>query len=255
MHGPANGKRWQERWARRTPPDLILCNSKFTAGSSATLFPNVRAETVYCPVAPGQGDRNTIRQATRAELQTDPDACVIIQVSRMEPGKGHALHLEALSRVKDLPGWVCWQVGGAQSPNEIRYLDELKWLASDLGIAERVRFLGPRSDVPSLLAAADVFCQPNTAPDAFGIVFVEALNAQLPVVTADLGGAREILDEACGLLVAPGDARTLSEVLRRLIQDSALRERLGAAGPDRARELCDPAARLNQFREALGSLV
>ena len=256
LHAPADGRGWLERWARRTLPDAVLSNSQFTAATLSQLYPRARAETVYCPVAPPpSGYSKTGAEDLRAELQTPPDATVIIQVSRMEAWKGHALHLEALSKLKDLPGWVCWQVGGAQQPGEEKYLQELKGLADSLGIGERVRFLGERSDVSRLLAAADIFCQPNTDPEPFGIVFIEALHARLPIVAAALGGALEIVDETCGVLVPPADVHALAEALRRLIQERALRVHLGAAGPARAEALCDPAAQLARFYEALNGVV
>jgi glycosyltransferase involved in cell wall biosynthesis len=64
-----------------------------------------------------------------------------------------------------------------------------------------------------------------------------------------LGGALEIVDESCGLLVEPGDQKDLATALGRLIGAPSLRARLGSAGPGRARELCDPAARMNQLRD------
>ena len=256
MHGPAAGKHWLERWARRTVPDKVLCNSEFTAATLSRLYPGVRSEIVYCPVAPPPLQSSPAeRLRTRAELQTPGDATVIIQVSRMEAWKGQVLHLEALSLLQDLPEWICWQVGGAQRPAEIQYLDELKRTAGRLGIAERVRFLEERRDVAQLLAAADIFCQPNTAGEPFGIVFIEALNAQLPVVTTGIGGAREIVDGSCGLLVPPGDVKALAAALRRLIENKTDRARLGSAGPSRARFLCDPAIQTNLFRDELSSVI
>ena len=74
-------------------------------------------------------------------------------------------------------------------------------LVARKGLAERVRFLGERADVPDLLGAADIHCQPNSSPEPFGLAFVEALHAALPVVTSDAGGAREIVTPACGVLV------------------------------------------------------
>lgn len=255
MHSPATGKHWLERWARRMPPDLILCNSNFTAATSARLFPNVKTETVYCPVAaPAPVNVDKVRKEVRAELQTPQEATVIIQVSRMEAWKGQARHLAALSLVKDLPGWVCWLVGGAQRPAENSYVDELKRIAIRSGIEERVRFIGERSDVERLLAAADIFCQPNTAGEPFGIAFIEALAARLPVVTSNIGGACEIVDDTCGVLVPTGDVSALADTLRKLIQDPALRKSLGSNGPARARELCDPEARLNQCHRTLAFL-
>lgn len=257
MHGPANGHHWLERLARRVVPDTALCNSRFTAATLSRLYPQVRACVVYCPVAPPAASYSEAeaRSATRAELQTPPRAAVIIQVSRMETLKGHLAHLEALGLLKDVPGWVCWQVGGAQRAGEFRYLEELKTTARRLGIHERVRFLQERSDVSRLLAAADIYCQPNTAPDSFGLSFIEALYAQLPVVTTALGGACEIVDDSCGMLVPPGDTHALAASLRRLIEDEPLRARLGAAGPARARQLCDPATQMQSFHEALALTI
>jgi glycosyltransferase involved in cell wall biosynthesis len=255
FHAPPDGRQWLERLARRTVPDLALCNSKFTATTVSQLYPGVPAEVVYCPVAPPENsysEGNT--KLIRAELQTPEDAAVIIQVSRMERLKGHLLHLEALSLLKDLPDWVCWQVGGAQRPRETLYLEELKTTATRLGIADRVRFLNERSDVARLLAAADIYCQPNTQADSFGITFIEALYARLPIVTTSIGGAREIVDDSCGALVPPDDVHALATSLRRLIQNQTLRVELGNAGPARARQLCDPKARMNQFLTAIARL-
>ena len=93
---------------------------------------------------------------------------------------------------------------------------ELRTAANRAGIADRVRFLGQRADVPRLMAAADVFCQPNIGPEPFGIVFVEALYAGLPVVTSGFGGAAEIVDQTCGVLTTPGDPEAVAAALREL---------------------------------------
>jgi peptidoglycan/LPS O-acetylase OafA/YrhL len=109
-----------------------------------------------------------------------------------------------------------------------------------------------------LLAAADIFCQPNTAPEGFGISLIEALVAGLPVVTTELGAASEIVDGACGVLVPPANAPALAAVLRRLIQEPAWRHSLAGSGPARARTLCDPATQIEKlflsFRHVLDGL-
>jgi glycosyltransferase involved in cell wall biosynthesis len=250
LHDAINGRHWLERWARRTPPDFVLCNSQFTATLLSNIYPHARYKVVYCPVS-FPASRYSETDSLRTELNTPKDAIVIIQVGRMETCKGHAVHLEALGRLRAMKEWVCWQVGGPQGPRERRYLSDLKQLASRLGISDRIRFLGQRSDVPNLLAAADIYCQPNTAPESFGISLIEALSVCLPVVTTDIGGAKEIVDDSCGILSPPYDARALAVALRQLIQDQTFRLRLGAAGPSRARTLCDPVARLGQLSELL----
>ena len=246
MHTVTRGH-WTERLAARTPPDLAICNSLFTGVKLPQIFPHRAAEIIYCPVdisAPRLS--NAARLSLRSELATPPDAIVIAQVGRMESLKGHTTLLHALARLRDR-NWLCWQVGAAQRPHERVYLDGLMRLAQELEIADRVKFLGHRTDVAQLLDAADIYCQPNLEPDAFGISFIEALGASLPVVTTGLGGALEIIDQSCGALVKPNDPGALAGALALLLDDAAERRRLGAAGPARARELCDPVTILRRL--------
>jgi glycosyltransferase involved in cell wall biosynthesis len=256
LHGVTKGRHWLERWARMTPPDLALCNSRFTASSLPNLYPHARSEVIYCPVElPGPTPSRDVRVRLRAELDTHEDSIVIIQVGRMEAGKGHELHLEALSLIKHIPGWTCWQVGGTQRTREVDYVDKLKEIATRLGVGDRVRFLGQRADIGELLAAADIHCQPNVDPEGFGITFIEALYAGLPNVTSAIGGAKEIVDNSCGLLVPPDDANSLAECLRHLIEDGKLREELGKNGPSHARQLCDPATQIQKIYRLLTSTL
>ena len=255
LHDAARGRHWLERWARRTPPDLALCNSHFTASTLPNLYPRTPSEVIYCPVAfTASGISNGERRAARAELETAEDAIVIIQVSRMEEWKGHAQHLEALGKLKEVSNWICWMVGGAQRPAEAEYLAELKNTAKRLAIDERIRFLGESSNVLRLLAVADIYCQPNLQPEPFGITFIEALFARLPVVTMAMGGAAEIVNDSCGILIPPGDVGALSSALHKLIDDRRLRILLGEDGHVRAHELCDPATQMKRLYSALVSI-
>jgi glycosyltransferase involved in cell wall biosynthesis len=199
-----------------------------------------------------RSDRDSeARTRTRAELGVKTGETVILQVSRTEPWKGHGLHLRALANLLDRNDWVCWMVGGAQRPAEKEYLAKLQNEARSLGLTSRVKFLGRRHDVPELMQASDIFCQPNAAPEPFGIVFIEALSAGLPVVTFDMGGPAEIVDESCGLLAAPQDVRALANHLRSLVESPSLRRKLGERGPQRARQLSDPAQQLAHLHVVL----
>lgn len=237
--------RWQQ-------PEIALSNSRFTAGTVLMLYPKIRVSVVYCPVEFTSASQDIAkRKAIRQSLRTGPEDVVIVQLSRMEAWKGHSLHLRALSRLHNLPGWVLWIGGDAQRPEEQIYLDSLKQQAMDLGIAARIRFLGHRTDVAELLLAADIHCQPNLGPEPFGITYVEAMMAGLPVVACRLGAASELIDASCGLLCEPEDVSGLAFALRLLITGRDLRERLGRSGPERAKQLSDPAARLNDLYAAL----
>jgi len=255
MHGVMNRLTWLDRWAAMTPPDAVICNSKYTANSLPAIFPRVPSKVIYLPVAPPARDRSAQdRLDIRREFDTLADAIVIVQVGRIERLKGHLVHLTALSQLREVPNWIAWFVGGAQRLAEVAYEAELKSAASALGIADRIRFVGERSDVAKILAASDILCQPNIAPEGFGITFIEALYAGLPVVTSALGGSLEIVDSSCGIMVPPRKPEAVADALEKLIGDRDLRLRLGAAGPARAKQLTDPAVQMSQLRSLLGEL-
>jgi glycosyltransferase involved in cell wall biosynthesis len=240
MHMAAS-RHWLDRLAWRVGPTTIVCNSKFTA--STLPKSDARIEVVYAPV-----DASAARVEHAAGSNGD---AVIVQVSRMERLKGHTVLLAALGRLRDRAGWSCRLAGGAQRPHEAQYMDSLRAKAATLGIADRVEFLGDRSDIPRLLADSDIYCQPNIEPDAFGLSMIEAMAAGLPVVTSALGGAKEIVDATCGVLVTPRDPAALASALSVLLDDRARRERLGANGPARARALCDPSVQMPRIAEIL----
>jgi len=251
LHGAVTGQHWLEHWAAGTPPSLAICNSRFTAATLPAMYPTVTPVVVHVPVAPPEiDDVHATRRRVRAQLGARDAECVILQVGRMEAGKGYDVHLQALATLSGLD-WTCWMVGDAVTPRERAYRHELAQTARRLAIADRVRFLGPRSDVANLLAAADLYCQPNTAPEGFGVTLVEALYAGVPVVTSAMGGALEIVTEGCGALVPPGAVRHLSGALRRLIESPTHRDALRAAGPARARGLCDPEQTVRRLAAVL----
>jgi glycosyltransferase involved in cell wall biosynthesis len=253
LHAPVDSTTWREVGSRMYPPDLVLCNSRYTSTFAPRLFSNVRAEVFYAPVAAGKAEADTL--ATRAALNTAPDAVVVLQAARLERWKGQSVLIEglaALSRVSPLAtNWMCWIAGGANVPAERRYRDELVAQAARSGIGDRVRFLGERSDVPDLLAASDFVCHPNTGPEGFGLAFIEALYAGRPVITTDIGAGPEIVDDSCGVLVPAGNASRLAEALGALVGDAGRRMWLGGAGPARARDLCAPENQMPKLAELL----
>jgi glycosyltransferase involved in cell wall biosynthesis len=251
-HSQANGDHWTERWAALTRPDIALCVSRFVAASLSKIYPGIATEVLYCPVMPVVPLTPAERMALRSEAKTAGDTVVIVQACRLEAGKGHRVCLDALTQIKQIPGWICWQVGGPQSAQEAEYFDGLREEARQLGIGDRVYFWGQRSDVARLLAASDIYCQPNDSfLEGFGIVFVEAISAGLPVVTSGIGAAPEVIDEACGFLLQPGDPASVAAALERLISAPAIRERLGAAGRARAQAMFTPAAMTARLQNAL----
>jgi glycosyltransferase involved in cell wall biosynthesis len=254
QHDRATGRPLVERWAARTKADLVVCNSAWTSESAALLQPGVPTTVIHPPVAISPcpaGTRETLRRA----LDTNPADIVILSASRLERWKGHFNLVRALGRLQTTTPWTVWIAGAAQRPHEEQYLAHLQREVTALGLEPRVRFLGERRDVASVMRAVDIFCQPNEGPEPFGVVLAEALLSGLPVVTTDAGGAREIVSDDCGRLVPAGDIDALTRTLGDLIDDAPLRARLGNRGPAHAAARCAPAVVLPQVSRALGRVT
>lgn len=119
----------------------------------------------------------------------------------------------------------------------------------------RVRFIGYYDDLPRLLAAADIYCQPNTGSEGFGLTFIEALWAQLPVIGTPLSGVIDILDDECAIIVPPEDFDAVADAIRKLAGDPDLRARMGAAGPARVIQCCDAERQVLRLDEAILAAV
>jgi glycosyltransferase involved in cell wall biosynthesis len=240
-HDVPTGKNPIERLAKFTTPDLVIANSRYTQQHLPCLYPHVPARVIYCPVTPIEcANPQQVRQRVRHQVGTAADTTVIVQVSRLEAWKGHSLAIAALAEIDDLPNWEYWIVGGLQRDREREYVDRLQHQVRELGLEQRVRFLGERQDVPDLLVAADIFCQPNLSAEPFGIAFIEALYAGLPVVTVAIGGGGEIVTPTCGYAVEPGNIGEIASALRELVQQPAKRQQFKISAIARATELCEP---------------
>ena len=244
-HDTPKGTSLLEKLAKFVLPDLVIANSKYTQQHLNLLYPNSNSHIIYYPISAIEIDRpELVRQQVRQQLGTAADTVTIIQVSRLERWKGHTLTIAALGVMKDLPNWECWMVGGMQRESEREYWEELQQQVRELGLEERIRFLGQRQDVSDLLVAADIFCQPNLGGEPFGIVFIEALYAGLPVVTVNIGGGGEIVNPDCGYAAAPGNLGEIAAALQELVQSPIKRQEFRSSACQQAIELCDPQQQL-----------
>ncbi|MBI4406183.1 MAG: glycosyltransferase family 4 protein [Deltaproteobacteria bacterium] len=251
-HDIPSGKHWIEWWAKRTLPDLVLSNSHFTGRSTARLFPN-KPHTIYCPVEPlNFTQKDQLRSSLRQRWDTPQDAVVILLASRLETWKGHHLLLEGLKKLDNRKNWTCWIVAHVQRPAEDIYLKALQSKLKETGMQNRIRFIPNYSN--SLLAASDIYCQPNTSPEPFGIAFIKALYAGVPVVTTNLGGLTEIIEPSCGLQVQP-TAEEVADALQTLMDQPDLYQKFKRNGPVRAKQLCDPQAQLAKFQTLMFGLM
>lgn len=155
-------------------------------------------------------------------------------VGRIDPWKGQHVFIEAFSQAFPA-GEARAVIVGSPLFGKEAYEHELRDLAQQFRVADRVDFLGFREDVPAELAALDVAVHASVIDEPFGQVVTEAMAAGLPIVASDGGGpASMITDSVDGLLTPPGDVHALAKALRRLADEPGLRHRLGQAARNRA---------------------
>jgi glycosyltransferase involved in cell wall biosynthesis len=207
------------------------------------------------PLVPARGERG----AARAALGLAPEAFVVAILGRISSWKGQDVLIRALAAVgagDGDGGGAIALVAGDPWPGEEARLHDLHALAAQLGVADRVRFTGFRSDVENLYGAADVVAVPSTQPDPLPNAALEAAAAGCCVVAANHGGLPEILEDGVtGRLVTPGDPAALAVTLAQLRADPALRARLGAAAATATRARFAPALLLERTQALYDGLL
>ncbi len=157
----------------------------------------------------------------RVGLDTPLDAPLLLAMGRLHENKAFDVLLRALT---DVPGAWLWIAG--EGPEGAA----LQGLARDLGIADRVRFLGWRDDSDALMRAADLFICPSRH-EPLGNVVLEAWAAEKPVIAADAAGPAELLgNDERGILVPVDQPAALTKAILDLLANPEKTTRLAAAG-------------------------
>lgn len=165
------------------------------------------------PVIPNGCDTTAIAERVAASRAQRPsgDPRRVLMVARLDPIKDQTTLIKAFAAARQ-PGWQLQLVG--DGPDRQR----LEALATELGLDASQVFLGRRSDIPELLAQADIFAFPTSPAEGFGIVLIEALSAGLPVIASDVAACREVLlDGDAGELLPAADVGVWANRLRQLM--------------------------------------
>ncbi len=167
----------------------------------------------------------------RAQLGIPDDALAVGILGRIAPEKGHRVLLQAAAMLGDCPRLS--PVFAGEGPDE----EDLKLLAAQMGLGERVIFAGFRDDINNVVGALDVVLSASTWAEPCSAVVQQGMALGKPVIGTCVGGTPEmIVDGETGLLVPPGDADALAQAIARLAEDRPMRERMGRAGRCRVEE-------------------
>jgi len=223
----------------------VVANSRYTASSVRAAAPGARLEIVHNPVDlerfnPEQIDRAQARGKLGEAGKRDLLLGVVAQLS---PWKGQDTAIEALALLCHegvdahllLIGSAKFVAPATRFDNE-RYVARLHELVADLGLQDRVSWLGEREDVPELMRAMDVLLLPSWE-EPFGRSLIEAMALGVPVIATDVGGPREIVrDGREGYLLPPRDARAWARAIRRFAESPEHGLEMGRAGRRRVEQ-------------------
>ena len=184
--------------------------------------------------------------AFRAELGGSSDRLLVLTPARLHGDKGHDYLLEAASQV---PSAIFLLAG--DGPERQR----LERKATDLGVRDRVRFLGHRGDIARLLANSDLFVLPSLY-EGLPLSVLEAMAAGKPVVATAVGGTDEIIvDGVSGKLVPPRNAQSLAIAINMLLSDLESARRIALAGQARAKEMFSANTMVHHVEDLYSELL
>ena len=206
--------------AQRT--DAAVCVSEAVRELTVTRYRvpqwRVRVARNGIPLELLRGAGAAARSRVLAELGIEPGRPILAMIGRMHPVKGHRVMLAMLPEiVRRFPRALLLVIG--DGPERA----DCEALADSLGLAEHVRFLGRRGDVPRLLAAIDLVLMPSQS-EGLGLAAIEAVAAARPVIAFAVGGLPEVVaDGVNGRLVPPGDCRAFAGAVVETLRDPSRR--------------------------------
>ena len=189
----------------------------------------------------------------KQQLGIDKDRFLVGHFSRLSPWKGQHILLEALTRC---PENVTALLVGDALFGEQDYVQQLHAQVAELKLENRVKFLGFRDDVSSLMAACNLVTHTSTVAEPFGRVIVEAMLCGTPVIATQAGGAQELIESSkTGWLVASGDAMDLAAAINNCIAQPEQSARMAQAANLQAIQRFDVAFINQQIAQKLSKLV
>lgn len=212
--------------------EAVLANSRNTADMLARVGVAPSRIHIIYPGVDAMRFRPALDASRVRARYAGSDEMLILSVGRLQRRKGHDVAIHAAARLRQQGRRIKYLIVGEGEEGP-----RLKQLVAEAGLETTVSFVGAVSadDLPLYYAASDIFLLPNRIDngdiEGFGIVFLEAASAGLPTVGGNSGGVPEAVEHgATGYLVDGANVDDVAAILRRLIDDPALRAHLGGAG-------------------------
>lgn len=213
-------------------PRAITCVSDWISREmQASGFPSEKISVIHSAIDANEYHSAMTKLEARAVLRLPPNVPILAVIEQLAPGKGHAVLLNALLRLKNhFKNVLLLVVGGgvmrAQLENQVE----------TLGLRENVQFIGFRSDISTILRASDLLIHPVLQEWAAN-VGLQAMASGIPVVTTNLGGMPEIVQhELTGLIVHPGDSEAMAHAVASLLSNPVKCSVMGHLGQVIVRE-------------------
>lgn len=190
-----------------------------------TVDPN-RLIRVYngIDMAPFHEKSSTLRD----ELHISSETLIIGMIGRVNHWKGQDYFLKIAKNLSDKYPDLHFIMAGDAFPGNENLVEELNQNIKTLGLEHKVFNIGYRTDIVNILNALDIFVLPSTLPDPFPTVILEAMSAGKAVIATKHGGAPEMIEDGeSGVLIPVRDAETAAKKISVLIENEALRIKMG----------------------------
>ena len=223
-------QRWMDRLLCRWRHAIVAVSERVRRDVIASLnVPAERTRVIYNGVETERFADGSLREPTRQALGLRPSDLAIVYHHRLVDQKNPGILLKIASRIAARRRGVRVLVAGDGPRRE-----GLERAAAEQGLADRLRFLGKRDDVPALLQASDLAILPSFK-EGFSNALLEALAAGLPVVATDVGGNAEAIEHGkSGWIVPPHNDAAFLSAVAELVDSPAERKRMAREASRRA---------------------
>lgn len=230
FHASAPDRKWHRYFARLIREYINKIDATIAVSNLAkeTMTRHIPCENT---IIPNGVDTDRFSPSVKGYERFQDGKFNILFIGRLEPRKGLKYLLQAFTIIcKEIPDVRLIVVGKGPLENYHKGFIKSK-------IRDKISFEGfvPADAVPRYYASCDVYCSPAIGRESFGIVLLEAMSSQKPIVASNIGGYREVVKDGYdGIFVEPEDPKALAFAIVKLLKDSNLREKLAKNGRQKA---------------------